>query len=358
MEMLPVSFMFFEINNPKFEQPFAILIPRLSKVSHCQNSMSHSKLREDSTCLNCGEKVHARFCSHCGQENKEPHESFWGLLFHFVEDILHYDGKLFASMRTLFARPGFLTNDYLKGRRATYLHPIRFYLFTSAFFFLCLFYVFHPLEKHFEKDKPKTQIKKDTSILNSLSIKMVEDKEANPVSFDAYLAQQAKLPLGKRDSELEQRIIKQFYRLGKEYKTPDELISALLETMLHKISTVLFIALPFLAFILYLLFIRKKNYYFMHHGIFVLHLATSFFLVLFVVELLGILHLATHIEWIGNISAWLIFAWFIYYLICFKNFYQLTWLKGISFYFLTIVLQQVFLIFVFLGLLLFSLLSL
>jgi len=63
-------------------------------------------------------------------------------------------------------------------------------------------------------------------------------------------------------------------------------------------------------------------------------------------------------EWIGGISAWLIIAWFFYYLICFKNFYQLTWLKGISYYFLTIVLQQAFLIFVFLGLLILSLLSL
>jgi len=249
----------FEINNPKFDEPFAILIPRMLKVSHCQNSMSHSKLREDSTCLNCGKMVHARFCSHCGQENKEPHESFWGLLFHFVEDIFHYDGKLFASISTLFARPGFLTKDYLKGRRATYLHPIRFYLFTSAFFFLCLSYVFHPLEKHFEMDKPKTQNKKEASILKALSINMEKDKQANPVSFDAYLAQQAKMPVEKRDSELERRVIKQFYRLGKEYQTPDELISALLETMLHKISTVLFIALPFLAFILYLLFIRKRT---------------------------------------------------------------------------------------------------
>ena len=358
MEMLPVSFMFFEINNPKFGQPFTNSIPSLSEVSHCQNSMSHSKLRQDTTCLNCGEKVHARFCSHCGQENKEPHESFWGLLIHFVEDIFHYDGKLFSTIRTLFLKPGYLTNDYLNGRRVAYLHPIRFYLFTSAFFFLCLSYVFHPLEKHFESMNSPQEVKKEVSLMKSLSLGMEKDKQANPVSFDAYLAQQAKLPVGKRDSELEQRVIKQFYRLGKEYQTPDELINALLETMLHKISTVLFIALPFLAFILYLLFIRRKNFYFMHHGIFVLHLVTSFFLLLFMTEILGILHLASHWSWVESLSGWLIVGWFIYYLICFKNFYQLTWPKSILYYLIALILQQLFLVFVFFGLLVLSLLSL
>ncbi len=320
--------------------------------------MSHSKLRAENTCLNCGEKVHVRFCSHCGQENKVPRESFWSLLFHFLEDIFHFDGKLFSSIRILFSRPGFLTQDYLNGRRATYLHPIRFYLFTSALFFLCLTYVFHPLEKHLEKDIPKSQGKNDDSILNALSLQMEQDDGVNPISFEAYLALQAKLPVAKRDSEFEQNIIKQFYRLGKEYQSTDQLISALLETMLHKISTVLFIALPFLAFILYLLFIRKKNFYFMHHGIFVLHLATSFFLVLFIVELLGILHLATHFEWIEHASGWLILGWFVYYLICFKNFYQLSWWESVLFYGSSLILQQLFLIFVFFGLLIFSLLSL
>ena len=35
--------------------------------------MSHGKVREDKTCLNCGHQVEERFCPHCGQENIEKY---------------------------------------------------------------------------------------------------------------------------------------------------------------------------------------------------------------------------------------------------------------------------------------------
>ena len=85
-----------------------------------------------------------RYCQNCGQENTEPKETVWGLVSHFFNDITHFDGKFFNTVKYLITKPGFLSTAYLQGRRASYLHPIRMYVFTSAFFFIIFFSLFNP----------------------------------------------------------------------------------------------------------------------------------------------------------------------------------------------------------------------
>ena len=58
---------------------------------------------------------------------------------HFFSDITHFDGKFFTSMKDLVLKPGFLSKEYMRGKRASYLNPIRMYLFTSFIFFLVFF---------------------------------------------------------------------------------------------------------------------------------------------------------------------------------------------------------------------------
>jgi Protein of unknown function (DUF3667) len=96
-------------------------------------------LRHDKTCLNCGATVEKRFCTGCGQENLEPKETVGHLVRHFFEDITHFDGKFFVTIKDLVVRPGFLTREYVAGRRMAYLNPIRMYIFISAIFFIALF---------------------------------------------------------------------------------------------------------------------------------------------------------------------------------------------------------------------------
>jgi len=334
-----------------------MLVQNLSECHIVSKSMSHSTLRQEQTCLNCGQNVHDRFCSYCGQENREPHETFWGLLVHFIEDIFHYDGKLFSTVKQLFLKPGYLSAEYLRGKRTVYLHPIRFYLFTSAFFFICLFYVFHPVEKMLEVSESKNKVESSESIL-TIQNGLIQDKKDNPKTFEAYLFEQSKLPLEKRDTEFEQKLIKQVYNSGKQYTNPATLFEDLLETMLHKMSTLLFIALPLLAFLLQLVFIRRKGFYYMHHGIFVLHMATSLFLILFVSEILNLLSLATHISLISAFGVWIIYAWIIYYFMSFKRFYQLNWKKAVVYFMGVAFLQNLLMMVIFLGLLVFSFFSL
>ena len=101
--------------------------------------MSRLKERKEKNCLNCKAGVQGRYCHVCGQENIETKESVWDLVSHFFRDITHFDGNFFSTVKYLIIKPGFLSKEYMIGRRASYVNPVRMYIFTSAFFFLLFF---------------------------------------------------------------------------------------------------------------------------------------------------------------------------------------------------------------------------
>ena len=109
--------------------------------------MSHIPERKEKDCLNCGTIVQGRYCQQCGQENVVPKETFWHMVTHFFYDITHFDTNFFHTIHHLVFKPGFLSREYLAGRRVRYLHPIKMYVFTSAVFFILLLNFFKPENK-------------------------------------------------------------------------------------------------------------------------------------------------------------------------------------------------------------------
>jgi hypothetical protein len=85
-------------------------------------------------CLNCGEPVSLRFCSACGQPAIDPNPTLREFVHEAAGEFLLWDGKLATTFRLLLTRPGALTLDYLAGRRARYLSPLRLYLTCSVLF--------------------------------------------------------------------------------------------------------------------------------------------------------------------------------------------------------------------------------
>lgn len=53
-------------------------------------------------------------------------------------ELADFDGRMLQSMRLLLTRPGFLSHEYVNGRRVAYTSPIRIYLVISLVFFLVL----------------------------------------------------------------------------------------------------------------------------------------------------------------------------------------------------------------------------
>ncbi len=118
--------------------------------------MSHLKERSQKNCLNCNAQVYGKYCHICGQENLEPYESVWHLVTHFINDITHFDGKFFSTLRLLVFKPGFLSAEYKRGRRHNYLNPVRMYVFTSFIFFFAFFSTVHIDEGMFNQRSATT----------------------------------------------------------------------------------------------------------------------------------------------------------------------------------------------------------
>lgn len=355
--------------------------------------MPHYKQRKESNCLNCNAEVNGRYCSVCGQENIEPRENFWHIVAHFFNDITHFDGKFFTTTKRLLLRPGFLPMEYIKGKRASYLHPIRMYIFTSAIFFLAFFNIsglnnkivdeedfnkkINIIKKMSDIDSIKADIS-DSAIINAFNkqlkrysqeLSVYDSKsEANrrnnsniiflnisdlPDSINTinkYQEYQLSLPKQERDGWLKQSIIKKGIGVNNKYKfKPKEYFTILKEKFLHALPQMFFISLPFFALFLKLLYVRRKKYYYVDHAIFSIYHYIAIFLLLIIVLLLSKLSDLLSANWLSYLNAGL-FIYMLYYLYkSMKVFYQQKALKTFFKFLLLIITSGIFTLFLTIG---------
>ena len=124
--------------------------------------MSCRKRNKGPVCPNCGTSLQKEFefCPRCGQENHDLRVPFKTFLYEFVENLTHFDTKLWNTLKVIFTKPGQLTKDFVEGRRARYVHPARFYVFTSVVFFALLtFWLDHEVESTTLEAAPEEAIR-------------------------------------------------------------------------------------------------------------------------------------------------------------------------------------------------------
>jgi len=102
-------------------------------------SISMSELA--ARCAACSKPLQGEYCSHCGEKRLDATDL---TLRRLVEQVFsaftHADGKSWLTLRTLLARPGRLTADFLLGKRKPYIPPLQVFLIANLVFFLL-----HPL---------------------------------------------------------------------------------------------------------------------------------------------------------------------------------------------------------------------
>jgi hypothetical protein len=87
-------------------------------------------------CLNCGTTLAGPFCAQCGQRDIPPYPSTREMFVDAFWELSGWDGRFASTARALFQRPGGLTTEFLEGRRARYISPLRLYLMASLLYFL------------------------------------------------------------------------------------------------------------------------------------------------------------------------------------------------------------------------------
>jgi hypothetical protein len=88
-------------------------------------------------CTNCGAETAEVYCARCGEKQPTHHDLTVGHFMHdVVHELIHLDSKLFTTLKLLVVRPGFLTAEYFAGHKKRYIGPIRLFLTLFAIQFL------------------------------------------------------------------------------------------------------------------------------------------------------------------------------------------------------------------------------
>lgn len=325
-------------------------------------------------CKNCSTEIEGEFCHFCGQRYHDHKESFGELVYEFTSDFLHFDSRFFKTVLPLIFLPGKLTQSYNEGKQRSQFHPIRLYLFCSFVYFF-LFFSFNNFNKKLDtvgqsditisstNPKVKGEKKSTTQLLktdtmpaanrvmpgeaklvsskqNKKKFTMFQDsttqygltvtpyldsllnKKTNPA---AYLAQQKTLDKKHRDGYFARIITIRLLSLnlqGEESKK--EFFKKIIETFLHNIPKMLFFLLPVFALLLKLLYIRRKEFYYVDHAILSLHYFSLIFLLLIFSKYLLDKIFSTSI--FSNMAViWMM----LYLLLAMKKLYKQSWKKTI-----------------------------
>jgi hypothetical protein len=88
-------------------------------------------------CVNCGEPIVASFCGRCGERRaSERDNSLVGFGAEVVQTFASLDRSLLGSLRSLLARPGELTVEFMRGRRVNMMRPLQLFLLVNVGFFI------------------------------------------------------------------------------------------------------------------------------------------------------------------------------------------------------------------------------
>lgn len=230
-------------------------------------------------CPNCGAAMFGAFCSQCGQRNVNLSVSLRTLASDFADEYLSLDSRLFRSILALCFRPGYLTRQYLLGRRERFVRPLRLYLVSSLLFFFAVPLLIRapqvglagqegiPVRELLEQQAEPDEVEEGQAELET------------PAAATAPRLPVDTVRLGWWSISLEERQ----ERLGG--MSVQALIGTARAGFERYLPRMMFILLPVFALLLKLLFIRRRWYY-AEHFIFTLHVHALAFTALLVLLLL------------------------------------------------------------------------
>lgn len=269
-------------------------------------SKQKPRILPNTECLNCGSPLTAQFCAQCGQKNKDYSLTFKDLFSDFIEELLDVDSRVLKTLRLLFTSPGFLTAEYVVGRRVSYLPPVRLYLVASVLFFLTL--TIKTLLPSVQSNEFFKEITETGSIDTAIE-HVIENQQQNGslVRLDSGLE-----PAGPDSSHTDVTM-----SIGGSEMDVQQ--GDFLSSFSDNFAKMMFLLLPVAALQLKLLYWRRNKLY-IEHLVFSLHVHAFIFSLLILTVLIDF----KFMMWI------VIMASLIYLFLAMKRFYQQSYAKTAS----------------------------
>ena len=241
-------------------------------------------------CRNCGASLVGPYCAQCGQEDRERIVPFRRFAAEQLRDFFSLDTRFFHTLTWLLRRPGFLTNEYVAGRRARYTSPLRLYLIVSFLFFFTLTLLQVDVSG-IVVTSPNGQATPADSVATTAT-RADTAQVARPDSTAVIASDEG------QESAYQRSWLKRRFMEGVQRMQEDE--AAFEEDLVSRIPSMMFFLLPIFALVLKLLYMRRGILY-ARHFIFSLHTHVVAFLVFLFLLLLaeagvpGLMHRATGI---------------------------------------------------------------
>jgi hypothetical protein len=255
-------------------------------------------------CDNCGAPVGARYCGACGQRLAPPVHSLWHFSQVAAEDLTHADSRLWRTLAALLFRPGYLTAQFLAGRRASYLPPVRLYLVLSVVFFvwvsasqskLQVVQLDAPQAAGSAAVAPRAGERRSTPFSPALPAETAQQRSERLCQDVVYQG-----PWQQRLAPLVSRACRQNVQDNGR---------SLREAFLHNLPRAMFVFLPLLAGAMMLMYWRPRHYYVEHLLLFVHNHAFAFVLLLLASALSALLPPLA--AWV-RFALWLYIPWYLY----------------------------------------------
>ena len=308
----------------------------LSEFNHREPVPTHS-------CPNCGDGRSGRYCSQCGQNDRDYNSAVGPMLWELVREAFEVDSRVFRTLKLLLFKPGSLSVEFARNRRAGYMSPVRLYLFTSFAFFLVLSFAL-PDTMSEETTYVGMSAVQPTDVITESQLAAlkaalrpgqglkVDDLLARPFPSDsrdvvAWLAgvvspgepsaQGVAVP---EDPNRPGLLTRAFASSVVDFLHDPDVFT---QRMLGNMPLAMFFLLPFLALALAMCYAAKKRY-FVIHLVFAIHVQTFVFVALGAAMLIRSGPIGSPVQLLLTIVP------AVYYLIALRRFYRDSWIRTLA----------------------------
>jgi hypothetical protein len=226
-------------------------------------------------CPNCGAAAPGRFCARCGQRQDRRLASVRRMAVEAVQDQFSIGAELPVTLKALLFQPGHLTRDYLAGRIARYVPPLRLYLVASLAFFFILSWTA-------DFENPLAEARADIEAARDSAVPAQGDSSGLRVRVSGMDSARIGFRFDTTDASgwltplkiWGQRRVDRLNTMDR-----DELYRRFMDGFQRNAPRAVFVLLPIYALVLKLLYLRRNRLY-AEHFVFALHVH-AFVFVLF-----------------------------------------------------------------------------